>query len=127
MDESLLSFTAALASSAPTPGGGGAAALMGALAASLGAMASRISSSSPQGTLGSYSTRSSSLPLLIWSWSSPASSRRSRQKAARSVSMRAPRRLSYSSHSSSMSPAVSSPSFSRLFRCLRARLYCCRS
>lgn len=43
MDESLLSFTAALASSAPTPGGGGAAALMGALAASLGTMASRIS------------------------------------------------------------------------------------
>lgn len=43
MDESLLCFTEALASSSPTPGGGGAAALMGALAASLGAMASRIS------------------------------------------------------------------------------------
>ena len=43
MDESLLNFTEALASSAPTPGGGGAAALMGALAASLGAMASRLS------------------------------------------------------------------------------------
>ncbi len=43
MDESLLQFTGALASSSPTPGGGGAAALMGALAASLGAMASRLS------------------------------------------------------------------------------------
>lgn len=35
-------FTAALASSAPTPGGGGAAALCGALAAALCAMASRL-------------------------------------------------------------------------------------
>ena len=43
MDESLLTFTEALASSAPTPGGGGAAALMGSLAASLGAMAARLS------------------------------------------------------------------------------------
>ena len=42
MDESLLYFTEALASSAPAPGGGGAAALMGSLAASLGAMASRL-------------------------------------------------------------------------------------
>lgn len=43
MDESLRNFTGALASAAPTPGGGGAAALMGSLAASLGAMASRLS------------------------------------------------------------------------------------
>ena len=43
MDESLLTFTEALASSAPTPGGGGAAALMGSLAASLGAMCARLS------------------------------------------------------------------------------------
>ena len=43
MDESILTFTEVLASTAPTPGGGGAAALMGALAASLGAMASRLS------------------------------------------------------------------------------------
>lgn len=43
MDESILTFTEALASAAPAPGGGGAAALMGALAASLGAMASRLS------------------------------------------------------------------------------------
>ena len=43
MDESLLNFTEALASAAPAPGGGGAAALMGSLAASLGAMASRLS------------------------------------------------------------------------------------
>ncbi len=43
MEETLKRFTEQLASTAPTPGGGGAAALMGALAASLGAMASRIS------------------------------------------------------------------------------------
>ena len=43
MDESLRNFTGALASAAPAPGGGGAAALMGSLAASLGAMSSRLS------------------------------------------------------------------------------------
>ena len=43
MDQGLSEFTEALASTAPTPGGGGAAALMGALSASLGAMAARLS------------------------------------------------------------------------------------
>ena len=41
--KSCADFTDALASSQPVPGGGGAAALTGALAASLGAMAARIS------------------------------------------------------------------------------------
>ena len=43
MDNTIFSFTEALASSAPTPGGGGAAGLIAALGASLGAMAARIS------------------------------------------------------------------------------------
>lgn len=43
MEQGLIRFTEALASTAPTPGGGGAAALMGALAASLGRMASQLS------------------------------------------------------------------------------------
>ncbi len=43
MDDTLNGFTAALASTAPTPGGGGAAGLMGALAAALGAMAASLS------------------------------------------------------------------------------------
>lgn len=41
-------FTAALASDAPVPGGGGAAALCGALAAALAAMAVRITAHSPR-------------------------------------------------------------------------------
>lgn len=43
MEQGLIRFTEALSSTAPTPGGGGAAALMGALAASLGRMASQLS------------------------------------------------------------------------------------
>ena len=43
MNEKLKEFTEALASTEPTPGGGGAAAAMGALAAALGCMASRLS------------------------------------------------------------------------------------
>ena len=43
MNDSLYEFTAALASTAPTPGGGGAAGLMGALAVSLAAMAAGLS------------------------------------------------------------------------------------
>ena len=45
---SVADFTAALASSAPTPGGGGAAALCGALSAALCAMASRLTVRKPQ-------------------------------------------------------------------------------
>lgn len=41
-------FTAALASAEPTPGGGGAAALAGALAASLGAMAANVTARNPK-------------------------------------------------------------------------------
>ena len=43
MEETLKSFTEQLASTAPTPGGGGAAALIGALGVSLGAMAAGLS------------------------------------------------------------------------------------
>ena len=45
---SVADFTAALASSAPTPGGGGAAALCGALSAALCAMASRLTAGKKQ-------------------------------------------------------------------------------
>lgn len=41
-------FTAALASAEPVPGGGGAAALAGALAASLGAMAANVTANNPK-------------------------------------------------------------------------------
>ena len=41
-------FTAALASAAPTPGGGGVAALTGALSASLGAMAAAVTAGNPK-------------------------------------------------------------------------------
>lgn len=43
MHENLYDFTAALASTAPVPGGGGAAGLIGALAAALGSMAAGLS------------------------------------------------------------------------------------
>lgn len=43
MDQTLQEFSEALASAAPTPGGGGAAAVMGAIGAALGAMAARLS------------------------------------------------------------------------------------
>ena len=43
MEDTIFSFTEALASASPTPGGGGAAGLIAALGASLGAMAARIS------------------------------------------------------------------------------------
>ena len=46
-EKSCMDFCAALASSAPVPGGGGAAALAGALAAALCAMAARLTASKP--------------------------------------------------------------------------------
>ena len=47
---SLSEFTAQLASASPAPGGGGAAALAGALAASLGAMAANVTAANPRYT-----------------------------------------------------------------------------
>lgn len=47
-NQTCAAFTAALASAAPTPGGGGAAALAGALAASLGAMAANVTAHNPK-------------------------------------------------------------------------------
>lgn len=47
VDKSCLAFGAALASDAPVPGGGGAAALAGALAAALAVMAGRLTAAKP--------------------------------------------------------------------------------
>ena len=47
-DRTLSEFTAQLASAQPAPGGGGAAALTGALAASLAAMAANVTAANPR-------------------------------------------------------------------------------
>ena len=47
-DQTLSEFTAQLASASPAPGGGGAAALTGALAASLAAMAANVTAANPR-------------------------------------------------------------------------------
>ena len=60
MDLTLSDFTAQLASAQPTPGGGGAAALTGALAASLTAMAANVTAANPR-----YAERSDALRALI--------------------------------------------------------------
>lgn len=60
MDLTLSDFTAQLASAQPAPGGGGAAALTGALAASLTAMAANVTAANPR-----YAARSASLRALI--------------------------------------------------------------
>ena len=56
MDLTLSDFTAQLASAQPAPGGGGAAALTGALAASLTAMAANVTAANPR-----YAERSDAL------------------------------------------------------------------
>ena len=60
MDLTLSDFTAQLASAQPAPGGGGAAALTGALAASLTAMAANVTAANPR-----YAERSDALRALI--------------------------------------------------------------
>lgn len=60
MDLTLSDFTAQLASAQPAPGGGGAAALTGALAASLTAMAANVTAANPR-----YAERSDTLKTLI--------------------------------------------------------------
>ena len=60
MDLTLSDFTAQLASAQPAPGGGGAAALTGALAASLTAMAANVTAANPR-----YAERSDALRSLI--------------------------------------------------------------
>ena len=60
MDLTLSDFTAQLASAQPAPGGGGAAALTGALAASLAAMAANVTAANPR-----YAERSDALRSLI--------------------------------------------------------------
>ena len=58
-DRSLSEFTAQLASASPAPGGGGAAALAGALAASLGAMAANVTAANPR-----YADRTGALSAM---------------------------------------------------------------
>ena len=58
-DRTLSEFTAQLASAQPAPGGGGAAALTGALAASLAAMAANVTAASPR-----YADRTDALTTL---------------------------------------------------------------
>ena len=58
-DRTLSEFTAQLASASPAPGGGGAAALTGALAASLGAMAANVTAANPR-----YADRTDALTTL---------------------------------------------------------------
>ena len=60
MDLTLSDFTAQLSSAQPAPGGGGAAALTGALAASLTAMAANVTAANPR-----YAERSDALRSLI--------------------------------------------------------------
>ena len=58
-DRTLSEFTAQLASASPAPGGGGAAALTGALAASLAAMAANVTAANPR-----YAERTDALATL---------------------------------------------------------------
>ena len=58
-DRTLSEFTAQLASASPAPGGGGAAALTGALAASLAAMAANVTAANPR-----YADRTDALAPL---------------------------------------------------------------
>lgn len=69
-EKSCAAFSEALASSAPVPGGGGAAALAGALAAALCAMAGRLTASKPAfadraGELNSLIARADALRLSL--------------------------------------------------------------
>ena len=59
-EKSCMDFCAALASEAPVPGGGGAAALSGALAASLCAMAARLTMSKP-----AFADRAGEINVLV--------------------------------------------------------------
>lgn len=58
-DQTLSEFTAQLASAQPAPGGGGAAALTGALAASLAAMAANVTAANPR-----YADRTGALSAM---------------------------------------------------------------
>ena len=59
-EKSCLAFAGELASSAPVPGGGGAAALTGALGAALGAMAGRLTADKP-----SFSSQAEEIKALV--------------------------------------------------------------